>query len=72
MSAAEVLYRAPSINAEDYKRYRGRHVALYKGKIIADGGNSVEAMEKALKIEPKLKPEQVELYYVQMVDELIL
>jgi hypothetical protein len=47
-------------------------VALYKGKIIADGGNSVEAMEKALKIEPKLKPEQVELYYVQMVDELIL
>jgi len=69
---SEVVYRAPAISAEDYERYRGRHVALYKGRIIADGSDSVEALERALKIEPDLKPEKVELYYVQIVDELVL
>lgn len=68
----EAVYQAPQISTEEYKKYRGKHVAIYKGKIIADGNNSVEALKKALKKYPNLRPEQVELYYVQIVDELIL
>jgi len=68
----DAVYQAPQISTEEYKKYRGKHVAIYKNKIIADGTNSVEALKKALKKHPDLKPEQVELYYIQIVDELIL
>jgi len=69
---SEVVYRAPEISVEEYEKYRGRHVALYEGKIIADGTNSVEVLKKALKSHPKLKPEQVALFYIQVADVLIL
>jgi len=69
---SEVVYKAPEISVEEYERYRGRHVALYEAKIIADGSNSVEALEKALKTHPKLKPEQIALFYIQVADVLIL
>ena len=59
-------------STEEYQKYRGKHVAIYKNKIIADGSNSVEALKKALEKHPELKPEQIELYYIQVVDELIL
>jgi len=68
----ETVYQAPQISTEEYQKYRGKHVAIYKNKIIADGNNSVEALKKALKKHPELKPEQMELYYIQIVDELIL
>ena len=69
---SETVYQAPCISPEEYKKYRGRHVALYDGRIIADGRGSLEALEKALKTHPKLKPEQVALFYIQVVDVLIL
>jgi len=69
---SEVVYQAPVISPEEYEKYRGRHVALYKGKIIADGSNSVEALEKALRKHSELRPEQVALFYVQVSDVLIL
>jgi len=69
---SETVYQAPRISPEQYEKYRGRHVALYKGKIIADGTNSVEALGKALRIHPDLKPEQIALFYVQLTDVLIL
>jgi len=69
---SETVYPAPVLGPEEYEKYRGRHVALYKGKIIADGSNSVEALESALKKHPKLKPEQVALFYIQVADVLIL
>lgn len=69
---SEAVYQAPSISPEEYERYRGRHVALYEGKIIAEGGNSVEALENALKKRPELKPEQIVLHYIQVADVLIL
>jgi len=47
-------------------------VAIYKNRIIAEGNNSNEALQKALRKHPKLKPEQIEIYYIQIVDELIL
>lgn len=68
----EIVYQAPKISPEEYEKYRGRHVALYEGKVIADGINSVEALEKALKTHPNLKPEQIALFYVQVADVLIL
>jgi hypothetical protein len=69
---SEAVYQAPSISPEEYERYRGRHVALYEGKIIAEGGNSVEALENALKKRPELKPDQIVLHYIQVADVLIL
>lgn len=66
------VYQAPQISKEEYQKYRGKHVAIYKNKIIAEGSNSVEALKKALEKHPELKPEQIELYYIQIVDELIL
>jgi len=66
------VYQAPQISKEEYQKHRGKHVAIYKNKIITDGINSVEALKKALEKHPELKPEQIELYYIQIVDELIL
>ena len=65
-------YKAPKISKKQYEKHRGKHVALYKNKIIAHGNNSAEALQKALQTHPKLKPEQIELYYIQIADELIL
>ena len=69
---SETVYKAPSISPEEYRRYRGRHVALYDGRVIAGGGSSVEALEKALKTHPELKPEQIGLFYIQVTDMLIV
>jgi hypothetical protein len=69
---SDTVYQAPSISPEEYETYRGRHVALYEGKIIAEGGDSVEALENALKRRPELKPEQIVLHYIQVADVLIL
>jgi hypothetical protein len=69
---SDIVYQAPTISPEEYEKYRGRHVALYEGKIMADGSNSIEALESALKKHPKLKPEQVALFYIQIADVLIL
>ncbi len=69
---SEIVYQAPRISPEEYEKHRGRHVALYDRKIIADGSSSVEALERAMKLHPKLKPEQIALFYVQVADVLIL
>jgi dihydroxyacetone kinase-like predicted kinase len=69
---SEVVYRSPEISREDYEKFKGRHVALHDGRIVACGDTPVEALEKALEKYPDLKPEQIELYYIQIVDELIL
>ncbi len=72
MDKPEIVYQAPSISPEDYERYRGRHVALYEGRMIADGNDSVEALERALRTHPELKPERIALFYIQVADVLIL
>lgn len=69
---SEITIKAPHISSEEYEKYRGKNVALYKNKIIAAGENSNEALQKALQKHPKLKPEQIEIYYIQIADELIL
>jgi len=69
---SEIVYQAPRIAPEEYEKYRGRHVALYEGKVVGDGATSVEALHKALKMAPNLKPEQLALFYVQVADVLIL
>ncbi len=64
--------QAPEISPEEYTKYRGKDVALYKGKIVAEGANSGKALQKALKKHPELKPEDVEIFYIESADELIL
>ena len=68
----EIIVKAPKISPEEYEKYRGKTVALFKNKVIAEGNNSSEALQKALQKHPKLKPEQIEIYYIQIADELIL
>ena len=69
---AKVVVKAPEITPEEYEKYRGKTVAIYKNKIIAEGNNSNEALQNALKKYPKLKPEEIEIYYIQIADELII
>ncbi|MGD0450528.1 MAG: DUF5678 domain-containing protein [Candidatus Bathyarchaeia archaeon] len=64
--------QAPKLSAEEYKKHRGKDVALYENKIIAEGTTSEEAIQKALKKYPKLKPQDIEIYYIESADELIL
>jgi len=68
----ETVIKAPQISPKEYQKYRGKHVAIHKNKIIAHGNNSNEALKQALQKHPKLKPKQIEIYYIQIADELIL
>ena len=69
---AEKVYDAPQITAEEYKKYSGKNVAIYKGKIVADGKTSSEALSKALKKCQEAKVEEIEIDYIQLADVMIL
>jgi hypothetical protein len=64
--------QAPQISFEEYKKYRSKDVALYRNRIVAAGSTSEEALQKALKRCPDLKPEDIEIFYIESSDELIL
>ncbi len=66
------VVRAPQISRQEYEKYNGKDAAIYKGRIIASGKNSMEAIENALKKCPALKTHEIEIMYIQMVENLIL
>jgi uncharacterized Fe-S cluster protein YjdI len=68
----ETIIEAPQITVEEYEKYRGKNVAIYKNKIIGDNKTSSEALNKALKKCPELKPEQIVIDYIQLADVLVL
>ena len=70
--AADVVFKAPRLEEEEFERLRGRHVAVVSGEIVSTGITSKEALEGALRKNPKLKPSDVALYFVPAADELIL
>ncbi|MDI6813970.1 MAG: DUF5678 domain-containing protein [Desulfitobacteriaceae bacterium] len=70
--AAEVVFKAPRLDEEESDRLRGRHVALVSGKVVSSGNTSEEALEGALRKNPKLKPSDIALYFVPDANELIL
>jgi len=68
----EKVFEAPQITAEEYKKYRGKNVAIYKGKIVSDGKTSSEAFKKARKKCPEAKSEEIEIFYIQATDSLLI
>jgi len=64
----EKIIEAPQITAEEYKKYRGQDVAIYKNKIVASGRTSSEAFKKALKKCPEAKTEEIEIFSIQVTD----
>jgi hypothetical protein len=46
---SEAVYESFEMSAEEYERYRGKHVVIYKGRVISEGSSSVEAVKNALK-----------------------
>lgn len=68
----EIIIEAPDITPEEYKKYRGKDVAIIKGKIVASGRTSTEAFSNAKKKCPEAKTEEIEIFYIQVTDELIL
>ncbi len=68
----EKIIEAPQITAEEYKKYSGNDVAIYKNKIVAAGRTSSEALKKALKKCPDAKTEEIVIEYIQSADVLIL
>jgi len=69
---SETIYESLEITAEDYEKYKGKHVVIYKNKIISEGLSSIEALKKALKKYPELKPEDLEITYIPFEETLIL
>jgi hypothetical protein len=68
----DIIVEAPQITAEEYKKYRGKEVAIYKNKIVASGRTASEALRKALKEHPEAKTEEVTIDYIQPTDVMIL
>ncbi len=68
----ERAIETPQITPEEYKKYSGRNVAIYKGRIVADGKTSSEVLKKALKKCPEAKAEEIVIDFVQSSDVLIL
>ena len=69
---SEKVFEAPQITPEEYKKYRGKDAAIYKGKIVAAGRNSGEAFHNALKKYPKAKTEEIVIFYIQSTDEMMI
>jgi hypothetical protein len=67
----EKIIEAPQIAAEEFKKYRGKDVAIYKNKIVASGKTSSEAFKKALKKYPEAKTEEIVIDYIQSADLVI-
>ncbi len=68
----EEIVEAPLITAAEYKKYNGKNVAIYRGKIVAAGRTSSEAFKKASEKLPEAKTEEIEIFYIQMTDAMIL
>jgi len=68
----EKIVEAPEITPEEYKKYAGKDVAIYKNKIVAAGRTSGEALRKALKKYPEAKTEEIVIEFIQSADVLIL
>lgn len=71
-SAADIVFEAPHLGKEEFERFKGRHVALVSGEVVSARNTSKEALEEALRKNPKLKPSDVALYFVPDANELIL
>jgi hypothetical protein len=69
---SEMIYESLEITQEDYEKYKGKHVVIYKDKIISEGASPPEALKKALKRYPHLKPEDLEITYIPPEEALIL
>ncbi len=68
----KIIIEAPEISPEEYKKYSGMDVAIYKKKIVAAGRTSSEALREALKKYPKARTEEIEIEYIESADVLIL
>ena len=68
----ETVIEAPEITPEEYRKYRGKDVAIYKNRIVAAGRTSSEALKKALKKFPEAKTEEIEIFYIQVTDSLLI
>lgn len=64
----EKIFEAPQITAEEYKKYKGKDVAIYKNKIVAAGRTSSEAFRKALKKCPEAKTEEIVIENIPSAD----
>ena len=68
----KIIIEPPEISSEEYKKYSGMDVAIYKNKIVAAGRTSSEALNAALRKHPKAKTEEIEIEYIESADFLIL
>jgi hypothetical protein len=67
----DIIVEAPQITAEEYKKYRGKEVALYKNKIVA-ASNVKRGIRKSVEKMPEAKTEEIEIFYIQATDSLLI
>ncbi|MFQ6056309.1 MAG: DUF5678 domain-containing protein [Methanosarcinales archaeon] len=62
----------PQISIEEQKKYAGKHVAIVNDKIVANGNTAKEAFQKARKLFPVKKTEEIGLMYIPREEMMIL
>jgi len=68
----EKISQAPHITPEEYQKYSGKDVAIYKGKIVADGKTSIEVFKKAKEKFPEAKSEEIVIFHIETSDYMIV
>lgn len=69
---SEILIEIPQISLKDQKRYRGKDVAIVDGRIVAVGDSSFDVFEKARRLYPGKRPEEIIMACVPESEVLIL
>ncbi len=62
----------PQISVEEQKKYAGKHVAIVKDRIVAYGNTAKETFQKAKKMFPEKKTEEIGLMYIPREEMMIL
>lgn len=62
----------PQISIEEQKKYAGKHVAIIDNRIVAYGDTAKEAFQKAKKLFPEIKTEEIGLMYIPREEMMIL
>lgn len=72
MERQEIVINIPQIPLEEQEKYRGKHVAIVDGKVVAAGYSSLEAYRKAQELFPEKGSERIMLAYIPREEVLIL
>lgn len=72
MRTKRVFIDIPQISLAEQKKYQGMDVGILDGKIVAVGHTALEVLEKAFKLFPDRKPEEIEIRYINPEEDILI